>query len=111
MTVVQEDQGVKLLQKRKPGNWVVASGSGLVWGAAWMFEQIRTGKKMEQMNRPKQGITVGTPIRHLTPFRGIMEQSVQPLSVLIMNGASRNHEKISPQRVFHYGRTGSLRLK
>lgn len=50
MTVVQEDQGVKLLggtqlQKRKPGNWVVASGSVLGWGAAWMFERIRTGEK------------------------------------------------------------------
>lgn len=34
MTVVQEDHGVKLLgatqlQKRKAGNWVVASGSGV----------------------------------------------------------------------------------
>lgn len=124
MTVVQEDQGVKLLggtqlQKRKPGNWVVASGSVLGWGAAWMFERIRTGKKMKQLKSFKQGITVGTPIRHLTPFRGIMEQSVQPLSVLIMNVggaagrgvASNNHEKMSPQRVFHYRRTGSSRLK
>lgn len=37
MTVVQEDQGGKLLggtqvQKRKPGNGVVASGSVLGWG-------------------------------------------------------------------------------
>lgn len=28
MTVAQEDQAVQL-QKRKPGNWAVASGSGV----------------------------------------------------------------------------------
>lgn len=59
MTVVQEDQGVKLLggtqlQKRKPGNWVVASGSVLGWGAAWMFERIRTGGKKNEITEKLQ---------------------------------------------------------
>lgn len=54
--------------------------------SAWIFEQIRTGKKEINKIASRGGITVGTPTRHLTPFRGIMEQSV-----LLLSGA--NYER------------------
>lgn len=60
--------------------------------SAWIFERMKAGKKEINKMASRGVIIAGTPTRHLTPFRGIMEQSV-----LLLSSANSERWRRRPQ--------------